>query len=160
MGGACDTHGGKTEMYKQYCWRNLNTRSRSEYLRGEVGQSIPVAARSFGSAAARLLGLRVRILPVAWMFVSCEYCVLSLVQRTPIEYGASECNLKTSNSEEAQTHVCLLSHEERRTKKGRQDNITMLLQAIGQNSVDWMRRAQDQEKEKALVNMMTNLWVP
>jgi hypothetical protein len=29
------------------------------------------------SAAARLLGLRVRIPPVAWIFVSCEYCVLS-----------------------------------------------------------------------------------
>ena len=29
------------------------------------------------SAAFRLLGLRVRILPRAWMFVSCECCVLS-----------------------------------------------------------------------------------
>ena len=40
---------------------------------------IPVAARSkaCGSAAARLLGLRVRILPGAWMSVYCECCVLS-----------------------------------------------------------------------------------
>jgi hypothetical protein len=30
-----------------------------------------------GSAAARLLGLCVRIPPVAWMSVSCECCVLS-----------------------------------------------------------------------------------
>jgi len=30
-----------------------------------------------GSAAARLLGLRVRIPPWAWMPVSCEYCVVS-----------------------------------------------------------------------------------
>jgi hypothetical protein len=30
-----------------------------------------------GSAAARLLGLQVRIPPVAWMFVLCECCVLS-----------------------------------------------------------------------------------
>ena len=30
-----------------------------------------------GSAAARLLGLRVRIPPGAWMFVCCECCVLS-----------------------------------------------------------------------------------
>jgi len=30
-----------------------------------------------GSAAARLLELRVRILPGAWMSVCCEYCVLS-----------------------------------------------------------------------------------
>jgi len=29
------------------------------------------------SAAARLLGLRVRIPPVEWMFVCCECCVLS-----------------------------------------------------------------------------------
>jgi hypothetical protein len=30
-----------------------------------------------GSAATRLLGLRVRIPPMAWMFASCECCVLS-----------------------------------------------------------------------------------
>jgi hypothetical protein len=30
-----------------------------------------------GSAAARLLGLRVRIPPEAWMSVFCQYCVLS-----------------------------------------------------------------------------------
>jgi len=30
-----------------------------------------------GSAAARLLGLWVRILPGVWMFVCCECCVLS-----------------------------------------------------------------------------------
>ena len=30
-----------------------------------------------GSVAARLLGLRVRIPPGAWMFLSCEFCVLS-----------------------------------------------------------------------------------
>jgi hypothetical protein len=32
---------------------------------------------SRGSTVVRLLGLRVRILPRAWMFVSCECCVLS-----------------------------------------------------------------------------------
>ena len=36
----------------------------------------PRGVRS-GSAAARLLGLWVRIPPGAWMFVSCECCVLS-----------------------------------------------------------------------------------
>ena len=30
-----------------------------------------------GSEASRLLGLRVRIPPEAWMLVSCEWCVLS-----------------------------------------------------------------------------------
>ena len=40
---------------------------------------IRVAARSkvCGSAAAQLLGLRVRIPPVVWMSVSCECCVSS-----------------------------------------------------------------------------------
>jgi hypothetical protein len=32
-----------------------------------------------GSAAARLLGLRVRIQPEAWMSVCCECCVLSSI---------------------------------------------------------------------------------
>ena len=49
------------------------------------------------SAAARLLGLRVRIPPGAWMSVSCECCVLSevsstgrsLVQRSHTKCGAS-----------------------------------------------------------------------
>ena len=62
---------------------------------------MPVAARFFGSAAARLLGLRVRIPSGEWMSVSCECCVVSLIQRSPTECGASECNLETSNSEEA-----------------------------------------------------------
>jgi len=34
-----------------------------------------------GSAASRLLGLRVRILPRAWMFVSCDCNVLSGLRR-------------------------------------------------------------------------------
>ena len=39
---------------------------------------IPKAARlRRGFAAARLLGLRVRIPPGAWMLVSCECCVFS-----------------------------------------------------------------------------------
>jgi hypothetical protein len=42
-------------------------RSRSQWPRG----------LRCGSAADRLLGLRVRIPPVAWMSVSCECCVLS-----------------------------------------------------------------------------------
>jgi len=51
-----------------------------------------------GSAAARLVGLWVRIPSWAWMSVSCECCVLSevcvsrwsLVQRSPTGRGASE----------------------------------------------------------------------
>ena len=59
-----------------------------------------------GSAAARLLGLWVRIPPVAWMSVSCEFYVFcqvqvsasgwSLVQRTPTECGVSEWDNESS----------------------------------------------------------------
>ena len=66
----------------------------------EVEVYIPVAARS---AAARLLGLWVRIPPWAWMCVCCECCVLSgsatsrsLVQRSPTDCGVSECYRESS----------------------------------------------------------------
>ena len=59
-----------------------------------------------GSAAVRLLGLRVRIPPVARMFVSYGYCMCcqevdsergrSLVRRSLTECGVSECDLETS----------------------------------------------------------------
>lgn len=60
---------------------------------------MPVAARSRGSAAASLLGLRVRIAPRPWIFVSYKCCVLSevsatgrsLIQRRPTVYRVSEC---------------------------------------------------------------------
>jgi hypothetical protein len=45
-----------------------------KYYRGR--SPLPRGLRR-GSAAARLLGLRVRILPGAWMSVSCECCVWS-----------------------------------------------------------------------------------
>jgi len=48
-------------------WATLNVICRSQWPRGLWG----------GSAAARLLRLRVRILPEAWMLVCCECCVLS-----------------------------------------------------------------------------------
>jgi hypothetical protein len=60
-----------------------------------------VAARSkVGSAAARLLGLRVRILPGAWMSFGSDVCfqvqVSTLgglfVQRSHTECGVSECD--------------------------------------------------------------------
>ena len=61
---------------------------------------IPVAGGSrSGSAAARLLGLRIRILLESWMCVFRECCVLSgevsatdrsLVQRSPIDCGVSK----------------------------------------------------------------------
>jgi len=53
-----------------------------------------------GSATAGLLGLWVRILPVAWMSVCCVVCCqvkasasgLSLVRRSSTECGVSECD--------------------------------------------------------------------
>ena len=51
------------------------------------------------SAASRLLGLRVRIRPGAWMSVCCGCCVLSdwsLVHRAPTERGVSKCGRGTS----------------------------------------------------------------
>jgi hypothetical protein len=56
------------------------------------------------SAAARLLGLWVRIPPGEWIYVSWECCVLpgrglcvgpSLVKGSPTECGVSECDLET-----------------------------------------------------------------
>jgi hypothetical protein len=49
-----------------------------------------------GSAAARLLGLRVRIPPGAWITVSCECCVLSEVSPTRwwlAQRGHTECGV-------------------------------------------------------------------
>jgi hypothetical protein len=53
-----------------------------------------------GSAASRLLGLRVRILPRAWMSVCCECCVLlgrGLCDGSPTECGVSECDREASS---------------------------------------------------------------
>ena len=65
--------------------------------------SIPVPhGLRLGPAAARLLGIGVRIPPGVWMPVSCEYCVLSgavpemnpsLIQRSPNACGVFECHL-------------------------------------------------------------------
>ena len=58
-----------------------------------------------GSAAFRLLGLRVRIPASAWMSVSCECCVRSsrvlcagrsFVERSPSECDVSECDREAS----------------------------------------------------------------
>jgi len=48
-------------------WRRLNIMRRSRWSRGP----------NRGSAAACLLGLWVRIPPGAWIFISCECCMLS-----------------------------------------------------------------------------------
>ena len=67
---------------------------RSHWLRGLRSRS----------ADARLLGLRVRIPPWEWVLVSFECFVLSevsvsgwsLIQRSPIECGVSECDRESS----------------------------------------------------------------
>jgi hypothetical protein len=78
-------------MFRIYCHPNIRRKSRWPHdLRR-------------GSAAARLLVLRVRIPPVAWIFVCCVCCQVevsasgwSLVQRNPTEFGMSECDRETS----------------------------------------------------------------
>jgi hypothetical protein len=76
---------------------NISTKypQNKSYFRQNIFVPVPVVARS---TAAWLLGLRVRILRGVWTFVSFERCVLSLevsqsglslVQRSPIEYGLS-----------------------------------------------------------------------
>jgi hypothetical protein len=56
-----------------------------------------------GSTAVRLLGLWVRIPPDAWMFVSCELCMLSgtglcdgLITRPEESNRVSECDREAS----------------------------------------------------------------
>ena len=53
-----------------------------------------------GSAADRLPGLWVRVLPGAWMSVSCESCVLS---------GRSLCDELITRPEESYRLWCVLS---------------------------------------------------
>jgi len=72
---------------------------------------VPVAARS---SAARLLRLWVRIPPGAWMFICCEFCVLSgrclcdgLITRPDESYRMWRvvvCDQETSKNEEAKAH--------------------------------------------------------
>ena len=79
-------------MQSQYILKHCHHRGRSQWLRR-------------GSAAARWLGLRVRIPPGSWMSVSCECCVScqvevsasgwSLVQRRPTECDVSEFDSET-----------------------------------------------------------------
>jgi hypothetical protein len=40
------------------------------------------------------------------------------------------------------------------------DNIKMDLRKIGWGSMDWIDLAQDRDQWRALVNTVTNLWVP
>ena len=86
----------QTASDKLLCTRFYSLQRRSQWPRGLRRRS----------AAARLLGLWVRIPPVAWMFVClvsvvcCQVEVSatswSLVQKSPTDCGASVCDLETS----------------------------------------------------------------
>jgi ribosome biogenesis protein Nip4 len=41
-----------------------------------------------------------------------------------------------------------------------EDNIRMDLREIGWDDVDWLHLAQENDQWRALVNTVTNLWVP
>ena len=73
-----------------------------------------------GSVADRLLGIRVRIPPEAWMFVffsvvCCQVGVSalawSLVQRSPTECDVSECDSLNLHNEETVSHQELSCHK-------------------------------------------------
>jgi hypothetical protein len=77
---------------------------------------IPLAVRA---AAARLLGLWVRITPEAWMFVSCECCVLSGwgLCDVPITLHAERRSVWSRNLKKEQTMTRAGPQRRRRGKK-------------------------------------------
>jgi hypothetical protein len=47
-----------------------------------------------------------------------------------------------------------------RPRRRWEDNIKMDLRQIGWGGMDWIRPAQNRDQWSALVNTVTNLWVP
>jgi hypothetical protein len=47
-----------------------------------------------------------------------------------------------------------------RPRRGWEDNIKMVLRAIGWGGIGWIDLAEDRDQWKALVNTVTNLLVP
>jgi hypothetical protein len=81
------THKNPSSKFSNFC--SCESFGHSRWLRG----------LRRGSTAARLLGLRIRIPPAAWMSVSCECCVLSdrgqcvgLIPRAEESYRVSVCH--------------------------------------------------------------------
>jgi hypothetical protein len=99
------------------CNLNIHTYIHTIYIYIYISRSQWPRGQRCASAAARLLGLRVRIPPGAWMSVSCECCVLSgrglcvgLITR-PEEYYREWCAWEWSwslDNEEALAHLGLL----------------------------------------------------
>ena len=77
-----------------------------------------------GSAAGRLLRLRVRIPPGAWTFVCCKCCQVkisatdwSLVQRSPTDCGVCHCVWSRNlENEEAKTRKWVVKASSRRRR--------------------------------------------
>ena len=47
-----------------------------------------------------------------------------------------------------------------RPRRRWEDNIKMNLQKVGCGGMDWIDLAQDRDRWRAVVNAITNLWVP
>jgi len=99
-------------------WPALGRSAIRKKLRGpNIGHRRSQWSRGLrrGSAAARLLGLRVRIPPGAWTSVSCEYCLLS---------GRGLCVRLITRPEESYRILCVwvsswvLDHEKALTHYG------------------------------------------
>jgi len=86
---------------------------------------VAAGSKACVSAAARLLGLRVRILPGARMSVSCEYCQAevsttgrSLIQRSPIECACVSLSVIRRNNKFCNYNEQVVIGQDKEWKEG------------------------------------------
>jgi len=111
---ACNSTGQATKTAKSiqrdwmvHCAELENMWTQSQYLlkhSHHTGRSQWPCCLRRGSAAARWLGLRVRIPPGSWMSVSCECCVSCQVEASAsgwslVQMGPTDCDVSEFDSE-------------------------------------------------------------